>query len=204
MSTEETVIHMTKESSPSSKLSDDFKTAREEPWGTRIEKYLREAVKLCDEKENQHEEAGYHFKNRKSRWGLPTIIVPALFAPITLMVGWGRGDTCSNITTADYVSAFGFMITAFFTGVYEFYNYGVKYQKHFNHAYIFGSISSKINAEMIRGRKFRLPADVFMVEINMEIDNAMRNEPILPKFLLKKGKGEKTKVQEMNRLMTQN
>lgn len=196
----ETIIHVgKKEPSPSSTTSttsSNFRTAREEPWCSQIEKYMNEVVKLCDEKANQHDEAGYFFKSKKVTWGLPMVIVPAIFSPVSLMMGWNRGDTCDTITASDYINASGFMFTAFFTAVYGFFDYGVKYQTHFNHSYMFGSISSKIKAELVKHRRFRRQADVFMVEINMELDNAVRNEPILPKSILKKETRGPTGVQK--------
>lgn len=177
--------------SPSSSPASDYKTQTEEPWGHRIENYLMEVLKTCDEKSGLHDDAGYHFKAKKVQWGLPMIIVPALFSPLSLMIGWNRGDTCDQITLADYITAFGFMLTAFFTAVHGFFDYGVKYQVHFNHSYMFGSISSKIKSEMVKHRKFRRQADVFMLEIEKELDYALRSEPILPKSITKKNKSNK-------------
>ena len=178
------------ESRTPSTSSTNFRTVKEEPWGSRIEKYLREVMKLCEEKSQLHDEAGYFFKKKKNTWGVPMVLVPAIFSPLTLMIAWNRNDTCDTITFADYFNAIGFMLTAFFTTVYGWYDYGMKYQLHFNHAYIFGSIHSKIKAEMVKHRRFRLNADVFMVQINMELDNAIRNEPVLPKSIIKKDKEE--------------
>lgn len=184
---EKTVFHTKHQHSPSTEDS-DYKTPSEEPWGHRIENYLVEVMKTCEEKAIFHDDAGYHFKSKKVQWGLPMVIVPALFSPVSLMIGWNRGDTCADITAADYVTAFGFMLTAFFTAVHGFFDYGVKYQTHFNHSYLFSGICSKIKSELVKHRQFRRQADVFMIEIEKELDYALRSEPILPKSITKKNK----------------
>lgn len=178
--------------SPSSEES-DYRTPPEEPWGHKIENYLVDVMKTCNEKADQHDDAGYLFKAKKVQWGLPMVIVPALFSPVSLMIGWNRGDTCENITAADYITAFGFMLTAFFTAVHGFFDYGVKYQTHFNHSYLFSGISSKIKSELVKRRKFRRQADVFMIEIEKELDYALRSEPILPKSITKKNRRKMTR-----------
>jgi len=189
----------TKVMSPSSMASTDFNTDREEPWGSDIEQYLMDVAKLSDEKASIHDDSGYHFKKKKADWGLPMVIIPAICSPISLMIGMARGDTCDTFTAADYFAATGFMLTAIFTAVYQFYDYGVKYQLHFNHAYIFSSISSKIKGKLVRNRKFREPADVFMTEVNMELDYAERTEPPPPKSISNRAempKGFKGKISQ--------
>ncbi len=187
----ETVIHVNKKQSPSTSSSANFRTVKEEPWGRRIESYLLDVMKACEEKSSQHDEAGYFFKSKKVKWGLPMVIVPAICSPLSLMLAAIRGGECGEFTVSDYLNSLGFMVTALFTAVYGFFDYGMKYQQHFNHSYIFGRINSKVKAEMVKHRKFRRQADVFMVEVNMELDNAIRNEPILPKSILRAAETDK-------------
>jgi len=181
--------------SPSGVSSTNFRTMREEPWDHRIEDYMKKLLNICYEKSNFHNEAGYHFKAKRNMWGLPTVLIPAMLSPISLMVGWAYKDTCNTITASDYISAVGFMLTAIFTAVYSFFGFGERYTQHFNAAAVYDSIISEVEAELVKHRQFRMQADVFTIRIKMQVDFAAQHEPLIPKRILEKNK---TTQHEMN------
>jgi hypothetical protein len=169
---------------------------RGEPWDEGIEAYMTKTVEICTMNANLHSDTGYYYKYKRVLWGLPAILIPIVMSPISLMVGWSKGDTCANITASDYINACGFLITGVLSGVYSFFDYGTKMQVHFQHAGLYDLIKSDIETEMVKHRPYRIHADVFMTRVKMLMDQAAQTEPIIPQGILKRNKMTKEMVRE--------
>ena len=149
----------------------------EEPWNDMLENYMRGFIQTAKHRSAQHEAAGYHFKTLNTRWGLPLVLVPVAMSPISLVIGSGL--------QAEYINAGAFMVTGLLAGVYSFFRYGEKLERHFGFAGRYGDVVTDIEAILIKGRAFRGPADVFSTKIKMLLDNLALTEPTLPQFILK-------------------
>ena len=163
-----------------------YSNVYEEPWNDNIEKYFYNLREECVLHSQLNNDAGYHFKRKKNNWGLPSVLIPVIMAPISLMVGWSTNNTCSNITASDYINSIGYLAAGIVSGVYSYFNFGERTAKHFSVALLYDMIISEINMEMTKGVKFRVQADVFMVRITMLIASATNEEPTIPSFILAK------------------
>lgn len=149
----------------------------EEPWNTVLENYMRGFIQTAKHRAAQHEAAGYHFKTLNTRWGLPLVLVPVAMSPISLMIG-------SDSLQAGYINAGAFMLTGLIAGVYSFFRYGEKLERHFGFSGRYSDVVTDIEAILVKGRAFRGPADVFSTKIKMLMDNLTLTEPTLPRFVL--------------------
>lgn len=163
------------------KGNQDIRT--EEPWDSKLEKYIDDICQAAEVNAKKHEEAGYHFKKRKSWFGLPTTVVPIIMSPVALILGSGS-------PYAVPISAVALLISGLSSGIYDFYDIGEQTQNNFNHSANFASLASDIRSEMIKTRQFRQAADVFIARIQMRYDNLAKVAPVLPKAVVKRVENE--------------
>ena len=88
----------------------------------------------------------------------------------------------------EYIKAGAFLISGLIAGVYSFFRYGEKLERHFGFAARYADVVTDIEAILVKGPAFRGPADVFSTKIKMMIDNLTLTEPALPEFILKSEK----------------
>lgn len=149
----------------------------EEPWNDLIENYMRGFIQIARNRERQHRSAGYHFKARNTQWGLPLVLIPVVMSPISLII---ENESLYSV----YINAGAFLISGVVAGVYSFFRYGEKMEKHFGFACRYCDLVTDIEAILIRGRSFREPADVCSMKCKMILDNLILTEPTLPQFIL--------------------
>ena len=155
----------------------------EGPWSQEIEDFMVEWKNMCKLKSNLHSKAGYIYKKKNAQWGLPTILIPISMSPISIMIGH---DACINeLNWQTIFNSCAFLISGIFSGVYSFFKYGEKMEQFFNFSARYYDVVTEIEAELIKERKFRVPADVFITRIKMLIDNLFKTEPIIPSSLNK-------------------
>lgn len=174
----------------------------EEEWNSTIEEYFYNLREECVIHSKLNTEAGYIFKKSKTRWGLPSVLLPVIMAPFSLMVGWASNDSCDKITASDYINSIGYLIVGIVSGVYEYFNFGEKTSKHFSVSLLYDMIISDINLEMTKGLKFRTQADVFMVRITMAMASANNEEPVIPQKILKKYSEHKSQIKKKRAQIT--
>jgi hypothetical protein len=150
----------------------------EEAWNSRLETYIKHMRDVADSRSQLHEKAGYHFKKRNNWFGLPSVLVPLIMAPASLML------ESANIASLPFVNACGFMLTGIFTGVYSFFKYGEKMERHFAFSARYADIVTDIESELIKERKHRIPADVMTIKIKMSLNYLNNTAPVITqKFL---------------------
>lgn len=155
----------------------------EEKWSELNEAYMRHMINVCKTKASQHEQAGYLFKKRNTRWGLPLVILPVVMSPISILID-------ENDEVSKYVNACAFLVTGVIGGVYSFFKYGEKMSNHFNFSTRYSDVVSDIEIELVKGREFRVQLDVFSTRVHMLVDNLANTEPVLPKGILEDKKYE--------------
>lgn len=165
-------------------LSKDFRI--EGPWTEKIENLLNTWRSDCVKKSKQHETAGYLFKKKNARWGLPPVLIPIIMSPVSAMIGY---DACTSDQTQKWktiLNSSAFLVAGIFSGVYSFFRYGEKMENFFNFSTRYVDIVTEIDSELIKDEDYRLPADVFIMRIKMLIDNLTRAEPVIPKGIVNK------------------
>lgn len=150
---------------------------QEEPWTDKNERYMRELIHTCKTKIDQHDRAGYHFKKKYAHWGLPATLIPTIMAPVSVLI-----EVYPYVSK--YVNAAAFITTSVIIGVSSFYRYGEQMANHFNISTRFSDVSSDIELELVKGRKYRTQIDVFLTRIHMILDSLTNTEPVIPKFIV--------------------
>jgi hypothetical protein len=149
----------------------------EEKWGEGNEIYMHNIIKICKNRADQHEQAGYHFKGKNTHWGLPLVLVPVIMSPISVLIDEFTG-------VSKYINAGAFLATGVLGGVVSFFKYGEKMSDHFHFSSRYADIVTDIEAELVKGREYRTQLDVFSTRTKMIVDSLANTEPTLPKFIL--------------------
>lgn len=148
--------------------------ATEEEWNERNEELIEEWLAVCQTQAKKHEIAGYRNKKKDMRWRLPATVIPLVMAPIagavTPDIFWGM----------NYVNAMVFATTAGMTGVYSFFNFQEKTQKHFDFSARYGDLITDIKSELSKERAKRQQVDTFRLRVQMIFDRLGGNAPELP------------------------
>ena len=152
----------------------------EEPWNDQLEEYMLRFIQTAKIRSRQHERAGYYFKKLNTRWGLPLVLIPVAMSPISLMMG--------GSPEGEYTKAGAFLLSGLIAGVYSFFRYGEKLERHVGFAGRYTDAVTDIEAVLVKGSAFRGPADVFSTKIKMMMDNLTLTEPPLPEFILESEK----------------
>lgn len=156
----------------------------EGPWTKDIENLLKKWKSDCLLKSKQHETAGYLFKRKNVRWGLPPVLIPVIMSPISAMIGYDSCTTDNDNQWKTVVYSTAFLISGIFAGVSSFFRFPEKMEQFFTFSTRYVDIATEIDSELIKSAEYRVPADVFLMRIKMLIDNLSKSEPVLPKSIL--------------------
>jgi hypothetical protein len=149
----------------------------EEQWSDKNESYMKHLITICKNKSSQHEQAGYLFKSKNTKWGLPLVLLPTIMSPISILLE-------SNEEVSKYTNACAFLATGVIGGIYSFFKFGEKMTNHFNFSARYADIVTDIELELVKSMEFRVQFDVFSTRVHMSVDNLSNTEPVLPKNIL--------------------
>lgn len=144
----------------------------EEPWSSEGERLIYMWLREIHTHQIKHEKAGYYYKKRRVIWGLPSILLPSIMAPVTSVL--------STWKFVSYLNMSAFVFVAIFSGVDSFFSFGLRRERHFNQATRYAQLHSEIFVEMVKKRRFRVQADVFFTRIQMKYNMLNANSPVLP------------------------
>ena len=143
----------------------------EENWSDATESLAKEWLESATKASDGHNKSGKSNKFKNAITGLPSILIPAIFAPVSIAV-----DGNEN---AQYISMVGFIASGIFSGVNTFFAYDRKYQKHMDFSAKYADVVSDIRYELSKSRKFRTQPDQFLMKIQMKLDNLGAQAPDL-------------------------
>ena len=149
----------------------------EELWSDKNEDFMKGIVQMCEIKRDQHEQAGYSFKKRNTYWGLPSVLIPTIMAPLSVLID-------ENTDSGKYINAGAFLLTGVITGVLSFFKYGEKMTNHFNFSSRYADVISDIDLELMKSPEFRVQLDVFSTRIHMITDSLANSEPVIPNTIV--------------------
>ena len=164
--------------------NNSYSERKEEQWNDTNENFIRELMKDCMIKADQHSEAEYYYKRLKPRLEIPSVVLSVIFAPILALL-----DCDSDALR--YVGAGSCILINLFATMSIVNKFGEKMVKHSNFSARYADVVSDIRAELVRGKKFRTQFDVFNTKINMIIDNLNNTARTLPKHIADSDKYEK-------------
>lgn len=143
----------------------------EEPWTEQTEELAYKWMKESKSLSQKHDKAGKNNKYKHAITGLPAILIPSIFSPISVAIG--------DVEGMQYVNMSGFILTAIFSTINTFFSYNQKYQKHMDYSAFFNDIFTDIQFEMSREKKYRRPHDEFLTKIQLKMDYLNQNAPDL-------------------------
>lgn len=143
----------------------------DEDWTDQNESLAQKWLSVANENQDGHYKAGKKQKCNHVVFGLPAVLIPSIFAPLTAALG--------NIDGIQYISMSGFILSAIFSGVHTFFGFNQKYQKHMDYSARYGDVSSDITFELAKQRRFRMQPDQFLQKIQMKLDSLSANAPDL-------------------------
>ena len=156
---------------PINPIDPDQKIRIDENWTDENEALAREWLAAAKEASAAHNKAGKSNKFKHVVTGLPAILIPSVFAPLTAALGNREG--------IEYVSMSGFIATGIFTGVNTFFGYARKHQRHNDFSARFSDLVTDIQYELAKQRRFRSQPDQFLTRIQMRLDNLGAQAPDL-------------------------
>lgn len=146
-----------------------METRSEEPWTESTEKLALEWKERAQKISQKHTEAAKSNKIRNIITGLPPVIIPAIFSPLSVaLVNWDGQE---------YLSMSGFIVSGIFSAIHTFFSFNQKYQKHLDYSARYSDICSDIEFEMARGKMYRMPHDEFLTRIQYKLDSLDQNAP---------------------------
>ena len=149
----------------------------EEPWTHKGENLILEWNTDIKKSKQMHDDSGYYYKRMRKNWGLPAIILPAAMAPVS--------SVFSDKYWIKYLNMVAFVTVAIMGGIDSFFSFATRKERHFNHAARYGELSTAIEAELFKKKKFRIQSDVFCTEMRMRYDMLNTTAPVIPQFILK-------------------
>ena len=167
--------------SPSSS-SEEYAIA--DPWTSKINRFLIKLEQDASIKRDLHDLSGHHFRKLEIRWSLPSVAIPSIFAPLTLLVGLIDPNRNNDSPQAsEYVATLGFILTAICNSVDNFFRFGNRSARHHLYSAKYSDIVTDIQSEIVKKAKFRINADVFLTAMKMKYDNLVFGEPVIPKSI---------------------
>ena len=171
-------------STPVSKHSATPPPALTDPWTREITAYLEDLQQDLTLKSEQHASSGRYCQLMETRWGLPAVLIPTLCAPVTLLLSqaFESGDG-STIGVSQCFATAGFVTAAIFNRVEAYFQFGARLLEHMQYSSRYADVASDIRAELVKRKRFRMPADVFIITVRTRVDTMMSNEPLIPKHI---------------------
>jgi len=114
---------------------------------------------------------GYLNKGYYKLWALPNVVLTVVMS--------GLSGALGDETYMKYVAMSGFVVCGIITGVSSLYNFGKLTQQHFDFSTRYSELALGIDSEMVKGRLFRSPADVFLLQTRMKFEQLNRTAPVL-------------------------
>jgi hypothetical protein len=143
----------------------------DENWTDKNESLALEWQKKSEIASVAHNKSGLKNKFKHVITGLPAVLIPAIFAPLSVAL--------EGVPGVEYVSMAGFIATGVFGGINGFFNYSNKHQKHMDFSARYGDVVSDVQYELSMQRPFRIAPDRFLMKIQMKLDNLSANAPDL-------------------------
>jgi hypothetical protein len=154
----------------------------EEPWTDKTELMLRKWRSQIDKLSDLQEISGYTIKHKHHVIIIPTILIPFIMTFLSQAIPANNPDVAKAISI---VNGAMFMITSGLSGLSALYGYGQLYEKHFSYAARYSDLSGRIESVLNSKRKYRLPVDVFVMEIKCNLDSLNENSPKIPLYIIK-------------------
>jgi len=93
---------------------------------------------------------------RKNKHKFVVISIPTMVVPVLV------GSLNSYLSDYQIIQCLLMLCSGFLSVIQTIFNYGKKSEKHFSFESLYGELANQIDAELIKGKKHRQQADVFL------------------------------------------
>lgn len=149
----------------------DSRCVIEEKYTIHNENLLKHWLKVARDNSAAHNAKGKQLKRRHEYFGLPSVLLPVIFTPISA--------TLANVEGMQYANVAVLATTGILSGVHTFFDYARKSQRHFEYEAKYADLVTTIMVELSKKRDIRIRADRFIEMVQSKIDNLGANAPLL-------------------------
>jgi len=143
----------------------------EEEYTDHSEALLKKWLNEAKENSKAHNIKGRSFKKKHEWFGLPATLLPIVYSPIAGLLAGQPGTEIASVAVL--------VLTGILSGVYTFFDFGRKSQKHFDYEARYSDLYTTIVVELSKKRELRIKVDRFVEMIQSKIDNLGANAPLL-------------------------
>lgn len=140
-----------------------------ETWSVEHEQLAYKWKKKCTKEAGKHIILGKRDRKRYILFGLPCMIIPAVFGPVCVLL--------EDDKSLPYVSMAGFILNGLFVGVTSFFGYSYKHQSHMEYAAIYGDIVTDIEYQLALSKKFREDPGTWLTRLQSRFDYTNKSAP---------------------------
>lgn len=148
--------------------SQDDLNRKELLWEKREEKIFFKWLENCRIKSKKHDNKSKLCKIKYGVCSIPSITIPIIVS--------GLSSTISCDSTENSILM---MITALFTCINTFFNYGKRQEKHEQYSNKYFELANEIESELSKPKRHRIACDVYMEKIKQKYNNLHATEPNL-------------------------
>lgn len=152
-------------------MTTDTNCVIEEKYTVHNEALLKHWLKVSRNNSKAHNKKGKVLKKKHEYIGLPAVLLPVLFTPIS--------GVLVNVEGMQYANVAVIATTGILNGVYTFFNFSMKSQKHFEFEAKYNDLATTIMVELSKKRDIRIRADRFIEMVQSKIDNLGASAPLL-------------------------
>ena len=138
-------------------------------WLSDIEKVINGWKDKCDENSKAHNKKAAYYKKVYKALGIPSAVLPAVLAVLNSSTGEGYKVLISGLM----------IVLSVISGVAGFINAGKKYEQHYQYEFMYSELSNEITSEMVKPRRNRPAADVFLQKIVDKYNSVNKGAPAL-------------------------
>lgn len=165
---EEEINRNNSNSEDTSITSQDDLNRKELLWEKREEKIFFKWLENCRIKSKKHDNKSKLCKIKYGICSIPSITIPIIVSGLS-----------SSISCDSTENSILMMITALFTCVNTFFNYGKRQEKHEQYSNKYFELANEIESELSKPKRHRIACDVYMEKIKQKYNNLHATEPNL-------------------------
>lgn len=148
-------------------------TRSDEPWNDKNEGLLKNRLDDIRRTAKLHENSGYYFGFKHKLIGIPALIIPVVMSPASALF--------RDSYAMSYIGPCMFLLSGILSSLNTFYNPSIRSGQHFQFNARYSDLITEIETELGKTRRFRTQSDVFMMKVQMTMENLGGSAPCIPK-----------------------
>lgn len=136
-------------------------------WRKEIQDLFDVWLQTCEVRIEAHAKACKINKFRHRFFGVLTILIPTILSGVT------------QVYSPPLLVTFGFIINGILSGIQTLFNFGGLYTAHNEYSAKYEDFKRAMEAELVKPRKFRIAADVYLKACEMKLNALTRSAPDL-------------------------